>query len=332
LGVWLRAAVLYGPGDVRVVEVPRPTPPPGWALVRSIAVGICGTDKAFYRGSYPLFKKPLIPGHEVSGVVVEGPPSLVGESVVSEINFSCLKCPLCRAGLYTHCPNKKTLGIDFDGGMAEYFIAPAWALHRHKLQHEIAFAAEPLAAVLNAFHQEPPREGWSIAILGTGFIALLAAQVSRLRGFDPVIVARSGSKKAGVFKSLGFRVLSFEEALEASRSETWSGLGFDMVFEATGSNDGVRLAVKLARPRGIIHLKSTPGGEASLPLTEAVVKELRLVGTRCGTFREFREALRLLSEGRVKPIVTAVYPLEEAPEAFRRSLEGDSFRILVRPG
>jgi len=328
----LRAAVLYGPGDVRVVEVPRPSPPRGWVLVRSVAVGICGTDKAFYRGSYPLLKRPLIPGHEVSGVVVEGPPGLVGESVVSEINFSCLECPLCRAGLYTHCPRRRTLGIDFDGGMAEYFIAPAWALHRHRLPHEVAFAAEPLAAVLNAFHQEPPREGWSVAVLGTGFIALLAAQVLRLRGFEPVVVARSGSGKAEVFRSMGFRVLSLEEALESGRSETWSGLGYDMVFEATGSNEGVGLAVKLARPRGVVHLKSTPGGEAPLPLTEAVVKELRLIGSRCGTFREFQEALRLLGEGRVKPPVTAVYPLEEAPEAFRRSLERDAFRVLVRPG
>jgi len=208
-------------------------------------------------------------------------------------------------------------------------VADQWP---QDMGHEVAFAAEPLAAVLNAFHQEPPREGWSVAVLGTGFLALLAAQVLRLRGFEPVIVARSGSRKAGVFRSMGFRVMSFEEALEAGRSETWSGLGFDMVFEATGSNEGVRLAVKLARPRGVVHLKSTPGGEASLPLTEAVVKELRLIGTRCGTFREFREALRLLGEGRVKPVVTAVYPLEEAAEAFRRSLESDAFRVIVKPG
>ncbi|MEB3816747.1 MAG: alcohol dehydrogenase catalytic domain-containing protein [Desulfurococcales archaeon] len=327
----MRAAVLFGPRDLRVVDVDRPSPPRGWALVRSVAVGICGTDKAFYRGSYPLFKRPLIPGHEVSGVVVEGPDDLVGASVVSEINFACGECPLCRAGLYTHCPHRRTLGIDFDGGMAEYFIAPAGALHVHGMPHERAFAAEPLAAVLNAFSQEPPREGWSVAILGTGFIALLAAQVLRLRGFEPVIVAREGSRKAGRLRSMGFRVVGFEEAVEIGRSETWSGLGFDMVFEATGSNEGVRLAVKLARPRGVVHLKSTPGGEAPLPLTEAVVKELRLIGTRCGTFREFREALKLLSSGAVEPVVDASYPLEDAVEAFERSLEGDTFRVIVKP-
>ncbi len=327
----MRAAVLYGPGDLRVEDVPRPRRSGDWVLVRSRVVGICGTDKAFYRGTYPLFKRPLIPGHEVSGVVEEGPGDLVGASVVSEINFSCLRCRVCRAGLYTHCPHRRTLGIDFDGGMAEYFVAPAWALHRHGLRHEVAFAAEPLAAVLNAFYQEPPREGWSVAVLGTGFIALLAAQVLRLRGFEPVIVARSGSRKASRLRGMGFRVVSFEEALEIGSTETWSGLGFDMVFEATGSNEGVRLAVRLARPRGVIHLKSTPGGEAPLPLTEAVVKELRLVGSRCGSFREFEEALELLGRGPVEPVVDASYPLDEAVEAFERSLEGDTFRVIVKP-
>ncbi|MCE4620444.1 MAG: alcohol dehydrogenase catalytic domain-containing protein [Desulfurococcales archaeon] len=327
----MKAVVLYGPGDLRVEEVRDPQPPDGWALVRVEAAGICGTDKAFYRGSYPLFVKPLIPGHEVSGVVVEGPPGLVGRRVVSEINFACLECEVCRAGLYTHCPNRKTLGIDFPGGMAEYFIAPAWALHEHNLPHEKAVAVEPLAAVLNAFYQYPPREGWSIAIIGTGFIALLAAQVLRVRGYDPVIVAREGSRKASRLQGMGFRVASYSEALEIGRRESWSRLGFDMVVEATGSNEGLREAVALARPRGVIHAKSTPGGEAELPLTLAVVKELRIVGTRCGTFREFREAIDLIAKGKIDPVIDAVYPLDRAREAFEHSLRGDSFRVILKP-
>ncbi|MCE4611218.1 MAG: alcohol dehydrogenase catalytic domain-containing protein [Desulfurococcales archaeon] len=326
----MKAALLKAPRHLRVEDLQDPEPPEGWALVRSRAVGICGTDKAFYRGTYPLFKKPLVPGHEVSGEVVEGPRDLVGVSVVSEINFSCWSCLACRSGLYTHCPRKKTLGIDFDGGMAEYFIAPITALHRHSLKHEVAFAAEPLAAVLNAVNLRPPRRGWSVAVIGTGFIAFLTAQVLRLQGFEPLVVGRPDSPKKGVFEKMGFEVLTLEEALERGR-RAWSGLGFDMVFEASGSNEGVKAAVALARPRGVVHLKSTPGGMAELPQTLAVVKELELVGSRCGTFREFREALRLLEEGAVKVPVTAEYPLAEAREAFERSLGRDAIKVLVKP-
>jgi len=326
----LLAAVLHGPGDLRVEEVPEPRVPEGWALVRSRAAGICGTDKAFYRGTYPLFKKPLIPGHEVSGEVVEGPEGLVGRRVVSEINFACLSCEVCRAGLYTHCPRKKTLGIDSDGGMAEYFAAPAWALHPHSLPHDRAFAAEPLAAVLNAFTQYPPRQGWRVAVVGTGFMALLAAQVLAVQGFEPVIVAREGSVKARRLEAMGFTVLGFKDALEEGR-RSWSRLGYDMVVEATGTNEGLRAAVALTRPRGVVHLKSTPGGEACFNQTLAVVKELRLVGTRCGSHVEFGRALELLEDGAVKPVVDARFPLRRAPEAFKKALEPGVFRVVVEP-
>jgi len=324
------AARLYGAYDVRVEDLEEPTPPEGWAIVESRAVGICGTDKAFYRGTYRLFKTPLTPGHEVSGVVVDGPEDLIGASVVSEINFSCLKCEVCRSGLYTHCPYRRTLGIDFDGGMARYFTAPVWALHRHNLPHEVAFAAEPLAAVLNAFNMHPPRPGWRIAVLGTGFMALLIAQVSRLYGFNPIIIGRPDTPKRGYFTRLGFNVVTLDEARrEALRG--FGGLGFDMVFEATGSNEGVRHAVELARPLGVVHLKSTPGGLASLPQTIMVVKELRVIGSRCGSSRHFREALRLLGEGLVRVPVDHVYQLSEAVEAFNKSLERSVIKVVVKP-
>jgi len=133
----LKAVLLHGDRRVEVGDIPVPRPPKGWALVRSELSGICGTDKAFYTGSYRLFKSPLVPGHEVVGVVVEGPEGLVGRRVVSEINFPCWFCSYCRSGMYTHCPSKRTLGIDFDGGMAEFFIAPVEALHEFRLEPEL---------------------------------------------------------------------------------------------------------------------------------------------------------------------------------------------------
>lgn len=117
------AARLYAPWKLLVEDVERPEPPRGWALIRSVAVGICGTDKVFFTGTYPLFKSTIVLGHEVVGVVEEGPSDLEGKLVTAEINSPCWRCYYCRSGLYTHCPHKKTLGIDFDGGLAEYFIA-----------------------------------------------------------------------------------------------------------------------------------------------------------------------------------------------------------------
>ncbi|MGB9709313.1 MAG: MDR/zinc-dependent alcohol dehydrogenase-like family protein [Infirmifilum sp.] len=328
----MKALILYGPGDLRLEDVKEPEPPSGWALVKTEAVGICGTDKAFYKGTYPLFKKPLIPGHEVAGRVVSDGP-LKGSRVVSEINFSCGKCEYCRRGLYTHCPYKKTLGIDFDGGFAEYFVAPLEALHRIDglLDPVTATEVEPLAAVLNAFTQAPPKPTDNVAVIGTGNIALLTVHVLRWLGLEPVVVARSGSSKAHYFAEQGFRVLVDDEVFSYIREKTPEGLGFDVVVEASGSPEALDKAISLTRPRGVIHLKSTPGSQFKVGMTLAVVKELRIIGTRCGTFREFRRAIELLSKGVVKPAITKIFDgLDNAVKAFEASLRPEEFKVVVR--
>lgn len=326
------AARLYEPRNLVVEDVEPPKPPAGWAVIRSVAVGICGTDKAFYTGTYPLFKTPLVPGHEVAGIVEEGPEELQGRLVVSEINFSCGKCYYCRSGLYTHCPYKKTLGIDFDGGLAECFVAPPWALHVVEgLDPIVVTEVEPLAAVLNALEQHPLPPTARCAIIGSGNLALLTAQVLRLQGAEPLIVARPSSPKAVKLAGMGFTVASVDEAREAARRSTPEGLGFDVVFEVSGDPAALNLAVELARPRGVIHLKSTPGAPASVNTTLAVVKELRIVGTRCGSFREFERAIELLRRKLVAPIITSVVEgLPRAREAFEKSLSRNEFKVVVK--
>ena len=210
----MKALRLYKAFDLRFEEVEDPRPPEGWALIKTIAVGVCGTDKAFYTGSYPLFKSPLIPGHEVVGVVVSRGP-LEGSIVVSEINFPCGKCYYCRMGLYTHCPYKKTLGIDFDGGFAEYFTAPIQALHNvDGIDPVVATEVEPLAAVLNAFEQYPPTPMSKVAVIGTGNIAYLATQVLISMGLQPIVIARRGSPKVAHFKKLNVDVVYVDEVRE----------------------------------------------------------------------------------------------------------------------
>lgn len=291
--------------------------------MRSELSGICGTDKAFYRGSYRPPRSPLIPGHEVVGIVVEGPEHLVGRRVVSEINFPCWACEYCRSGLYTHCPRKLTLGIDFDGGMAELFTAPPEALHPVDLEPGLGIFVEPLASLLRALSLRPPAPGSRAAVVGSGSLAHLAVQLLRISGASTVdLVVRRESGKLGFFRPHVDRVLRTGEA---------EGSGYDVVVEASGDPEAISEAVRIARPRGTVHLKSTPGSPGSLALTRAVVKEVEIVGSRCGTWREFREAIRLLSAGRVGPRLDRVYGLSEAPRAFEESLRGDALKIAISP-
>ncbi len=317
----MRAVLLYGNKRVEVGDVPSPSLQPGWAVVESELTGICGTDKAFYTGSYKLFKVPLVPGHEVVGRVVEGPRDLVGLRVVSEINFPCWSCDYCRGGFYTHCPHKKTLGIDFDGGMAEFFAAPASALHVFRGPPELGIFVEPLAAVLRALSLRPPKPQERVAVIGTGSVAWLIVQVLKAGGFNVNVIARRGSYKAGAFKGLA-EVIYIDEVESNS---------YDMIFEASGDPEALDLAIEIAKPMGVIHLKSTPGSRAQARMTWAVVKELQILGSRCGTFRDFKLAVKMLEERLVEPRLDRIYSIDHAREAFEESLSPRYFKAAIKP-
>lgn len=319
----VRAVLLHAPRRLEVAEVPLPERRPGWVLVKTELAGICGTDKAFYTGTYKLFKAPLIPGHEVVGVVVEGSEELIGKRVVSEINFPCWSCEYCRSGLYTHCPWKKTLGIDFDGGMAEYFVAPASALHVYPGPPETGIFAEPLAAVLRALALRPLKPGDVVAVIGTGNLAWLTTQVlKKLSGVEVHVVARKGNSKAGYFKQIADSIIYTDEL---------KGNTYDAVFEASGDHQALNTAIEVVKPRGVVYLKSTPGVPAHVNTTLAVVKEVELVGSRCGTFREFKKAVELLVKGVVEPRLDKVYNIDRAVEAFEEALKPYYFKVAIKP-
>ena len=327
-GVWctdrLLAAVLYGSYTIRLERRAIPRPPSGWALIKTIAVGICGTDKAFYTGSYKPPKLPLVPGHEVVGIVVGGPYDLVGRVVVSEINFACGRCRYCRDGLYTHCPYRQTLGISFDGGMAEYFIAPISALHlADNLDPLIATQVEPLAALISMLRVARLEPRASIAILGSGNLALLSLQLLRVYGFEPTLIVRKDSPKIQYVEKLGAKYISVDEIVKEKQT-------FDVVVEVTGSPTGLELAIKLVKPRGKILAKSTHGKPCTIDITSLVVKEASIIGTRCGNWDDFELAIKLLEAGKVKPIITSTYTLHQAREAFERALQRDQVKVVVR--
>ena len=334
--VWgynVKALLLLGARDLRLEEVEEPRPAPEWVLIKVERVGICGTDKAMYSGTYKLLKKPLIPGHEVSGIVVdvgEGVSrDLVGHRVTTEINVYCGRCWYCRSGMYTHCPYRETIGITRNGGMAEYMVTRRDLIHVvDDLTPLQAAFIEPLAAVVEMIEMEPVKPLSRVAVIGVGAIGLLAIQVLKL--FEPellVAVSRPGSPKARLARELGADlVVDYQGLSEVVKKDTPEGQGFDYVVEATGSSSGLEVALDVARPRGVVALKSTHGSPVSFDQTKAVVKELRLSTSRCGPFDK---AISLLRKRIVvvDKLVTSEYPLTRGVEAFEKSFERDQVKI-----
>jgi threonine dehydrogenase-like Zn-dependent dehydrogenase len=313
-------AVEIREGCVEIVRRRKPQRRRGWSVVRLLCAGICNTDIELRRGYYGFRG---IPGHEFAGEVVESDDrNLLGKRVVGEINIPCRKCDWCRRGLGRHCPRRTVLGIvRHPGAFAEYLLMPDENLHviPASLPTDQATFTEPVAAACEILDQIHVRRGVPAAVLGDGKLGLLIAQVLRCHGVDVHLFGKHKEKLA-IAQSLGIRTRL--SSAEVARPE------FDLVVDATGSQDGLIQALSLTRPRGTVVLKSTVHGRVQLDTAPVIVNEITLIGSRCG---RFEPALRLLRSGsiEVEPLISARLPLSKATQGFDLAEQRGTLKVLL---
>jgi alcohol dehydrogenase len=317
---------------------PLPALLPGWALVRVRLAGICNTDIEILRG-YHDFCGVL--GHEFVGEVVAvqrtstaTQKKWVGQRVAGEINVSCLSygykplCDFCRRGLKTHCARRTVLGIvAHDGAFAEYLALPLENLHviPSNISDEKAVFAEPLAAACQILDQLNIRKFPSAAVLGDGKLAQLIARVLHASGMTVTLYGKH-QPKLGLARSAGIKtkkVLGDERDLKRVKES------YRLVVEATGSPTGLTLAQQMTEPRGTLSLKSTFHGAAPVETWPIVVKEITVVGSRCGPFAK---AIALLRSGNVDPtpLISRVYPLKDASTAIIYAQTLGIMKVLLK--
>ena len=309
-------------GELRLLpDYPRPKPPPSEALIRVSLAGICNTDLEVAKG-YMGFQGVL--GHEFVGIVEKTEEEgWLEKRVVGEINCYCGECSLCRRGLFTHCPERITLGIwGRDGAFAEYLTLPLANLHPvpEEIPDEDAVFVEPLAAALEILEQIEVQPRDRVIVLGDGKLGLLVAQVLALQSCDLLVVGHH-THKLEVLNRRGIATRLGEGSLEGS---------FDIVVDCTGNPEGFAQALNLLRPRGTLVLKSTYHGEAEVDLSRLVIDEITLIGSRCGPFAP---ALELLRRGLVDvaSLISATLPLDEGIRAFQLAEKRETLKVLLRP-
>lgn len=296
-----------------------PRPRDGEALIRVRTAGICRTDIEITHG-YKGFNGTL--GHEFVGDVAEAQaPDWVGARVCGEINVSCGECSQCRAGLTTHCARREVLGIlDRDGAFAEYCVLPLRNLHKipAELTDDEAVFVEPVAAAFEIVQQVPLKAGTTVFVLGDGKLALLCAQV--IAGTDASVVLLGKHDER--------LVLAQELGIAAVRSADAERSAADVVVEATGAATGLRQAIDLVAPRGTVVLKSTISSPVEANLSTIVVKEITVVGSRCGPFPP---AIKGLTDGTVKvrPLIAERYALGDAVYALERASQPGMLKVLI---
>jgi len=312
-------------GALRVDDIPAPEAE-GEALVRVIKSGICNTDLEIARG-YAGFNGTL--GHEFVGIVESSDvtPSLVGKRVVGEINAGCGRCELCLCGDSRHCPNRTVLGIHGrDGAHAEFLNLPARNLLEvpDNVSDNAAVFAEPLAAAEGISEHIEIKPDTHVAVVGDGKLGLLCAYAMSRRTKSVTLFGKHAEKMA-LARGKGRDI----ETHFSSATDDFSG-AFDVVIEASGSESGFSTAIDLVRSRGKLVLKSTFHGKTGLDASRIVVKEISVIGSRCG---RMAPALELLSgdEIGVEDLISDELSLSEGVSAMHRAAEKGVLKVLLAP-
>jgi threonine dehydrogenase-like Zn-dependent dehydrogenase len=305
-------AIIFEEGYARfTTETARPAPSADESLVRVEIAAICSTDREILRGYRPDFSGVM--GHEFVGVVSAGnDSSLIGKRVVGEINLSCGHCLYCMTGRPRHCSRRSTLGINGkDGSFAEFLTLPAALLHTvpDGLTPEQAVYTEPLAAALRITEQVALEPDMPVAILGDGRLAFMVCQaLAATTAVAPTVFGRHSEKLS-----------LFEPYANVSREPKGD---FEVVIDATGSPTGLAVALRLTRSEGTLVMKSTYARLTELDMSEIVVREIRIQGSRCGNFEP---ALELLRANRVALPPIELYP----PEDFEAAFDSPAFKAAL---
>lgn len=297
----MKAVYFDGQKAVFRNDYDKPIPGPTQSLVRILVSAVCNTDKEILKGYKPGFVGVM--GHEFVGIVEESDrKSLIGKRVVGELNAGCGHCVYCKSGREKHCLDRKVIGLTGkDGCFAEYMTIETHLLHvvPWDLPTELAIFTEPLAAALEIPTQVHLKPDSNCAIIGDGRLAFLIAQVVAMTGVNLTVIGHH-EEKLEQFRPYANVTLAPDDT-------------YEVVIEASGSKEGIGIAKEIVRHQGTIVLKSTYAGEVSINMSDFVVHEITIKGSRCGPFEP---ALNLLRRRRITLPEIELYTLENFEKAF----------------
>jgi len=341
----MKALQYYGKGNIKLEDIPEPSPGPDEVKINVAYAGICGTDYEEYLygplwipeephpvTGYGLSKGPVVLGHELSGIVSGAGKNVThvkeGDRVASYPIIYCGECDNCKRGDYYLCSNIACLGLHCNGGFEEQVVVPGKNVFilPDGLDLQDAAAAEPLGFSLNSGQCAGITIGDDVAVFGAGIIGLLYLQVARVRGARRVImIARRKNRLDTALKLGADAVIDTDSENVTERiMELTGGKGVDIVMEATGSNKVVEQIFPIVRSGGRIALGGVFPGKAEVDLKQIVNAGRTIVGLVAHNPIHFQTALKMLADGRinVKPIITKAVDLENIiPEGFNDYLE-----------
>jgi len=309
-------------------------------LIDVEACGVCGTDVHIVEGT-SRSNPPVVLGHEYAGRIVDRGRNVSshteGERVAVDPNIACGECAYCRKGLVHLCSSLRALGVDIDGGMAEYSIVPAAQCYTlgEEIAPEVCAFVEPVSCAVHGIDKARIATGDAVVIIGGGPIGQIMLQLAREAGaafttlVEPVAEKRALAAASGASRVIDPREVDVAEAVQGDLPE-----GADVVIECAGLPATAELALKLARRGGTVEFFGVCPLGSTLPLepNQVYFKELTIVGSYINP-HTFSRAIALLQQGRVtvKDFSMARFPVDGVHEALRHHRESLSLKSIIIP-
>jgi (R,R)-butanediol dehydrogenase/meso-butanediol dehydrogenase/diacetyl reductase len=347
----MKAVVYYGAHDVRIEDRPIPQRADGQVVLRVLRSGICGTDATEWRSGPHLFAVdrphpvsgqvgPLILGHEFIGEVVEtGPGSRFapGDRVAAGAGVWCGECPRCVEGRTNLCWKYTTLGLNVDGGMAEFVAAPEKMLAAipEGLSPDLAGLAQPLAVGLHAARRSGVAPGDRVVLIGAGAIGtfVLSGMLS-LAKVEVTVIDFPGPRLERALRLGAIRGIPAGASAVADALAAIGARGADVVIEASGAAGQLASAIRMVRSGGTILQVGLPVGPPEIDVHALVIREITIRTSNAHVFaQDLAPALQLLATTDLgRELLDSVHPLDAVPEQLERLARGQVHgKVLFDP-
>jgi D-arabinose 1-dehydrogenase-like Zn-dependent alcohol dehydrogenase len=326
-------------GPLELVEVPIPQPGPGSVRIKVEACGICHSDSVTKEGMWPGVQFPRAPGHEVAGVVDAIGAGVTGWIAGQRVGVGwhgghCGYCDSCRRGDFVTCQiAPETPGISYDGGYADYMIAPAGALASIPDGLSAVEAAPLMCAgvtTFNSLRHCGARPGDTVAVLGVGGLGHLGIQFASKMGFNTVAIARGGDK-ASLARKLGAQHYIDSQATDAAADLTRKG-GARVILATVTSGAAMSAVLGGLAVGGKLVIVGAPAEPLEVPALPLIFGRRSIMGWPSGTSIDSQDTLAFSALSGVRPMIE-VFPLERAAEGYEHMMSGKArFRVVLTTG
>jgi len=342
------AARMYDLNDVRVVEVPNPVITDNELLVKVKSVGICGTDLRMIRNGYPSIapNSPRTLGHEIGGVIVEVGENItqyqVGMRVGIAPNMGCGVCDHCVRGDQHLCDKYEALGVQMDGGFAEYVRIPEQAVRFGnvvELPDDVTFdeAAinEPLSCVYNGMVQCRIEAGDDVLIIGAGPIGIMYAQMAKMAGASRVFITNRSTERLKICNEIDPTLITLEsEGIKEQIMALTNGKGVNVCVTANPSPETQQLAIELVSMHGKINFfGGLPKDQQHVPINTNTIhyKQLIVTGSTKANNYHFRKTLQLIASGalNVSKLISEKFTLDQMNEALHYAMSSKGVKTII---